>query len=654
MAKTRKLEIEITGRDRSGSKAFKSVEDEAGGLQGKLKTAGSKAATALTGALALGGAVAGVALASAVMSGFEAEAAGDKLAAQLGGSEWAEGMGEVAGDLYASGFGDSVTETANALRQVLQAGLLPEDATNAQIESMSETALMFADVLDQDLTMATQAVSNMIRTGIAEDGTEAFDILTRGVQQGADRAGDLMEVFQEYSTMFRDIGLSAEDATGLLSQGLKAGARDADTVADALKEFAIRGQDASATSAAGFEAIGLSAEEMTRKVAEGGPAARDALGEVLDGLRNMEDPVARNAAAVALFGTKAEDLGDALFALDLDTAAAQLGVVGGATEGLGSAYDNAASKIETFKRQGLQALTEFIGNEVIPRLGELWTWITVNLGPALSNLWTWVQDSLVPALQGWALQMQEELIPRLTELWTWITESLVPAMQDLWRVVQAEVIPVYEDFWETLTEDVMPAVSGLTEAIFGLSGASDDTSRKGSDMARTFRFVGDVLAAAVWGPNLIWKALEKIADAAAAAIRQIQRLRNMIEDLPGGGGISAGLGIGGAFGTLGSIFGAKGGLVTSSGIEYLAAGGWPRARGVDTVPAMLSPGEMVLTEADQRALLGSIRGGGIGGATVVENHYHIAGSVISERELIGVINRQGKQGTKIARTAVAG
>lgn len=30
----------------------------------------------------------------------------------------------------------------------------------------------------------------------------------------------------------------------------------------------------------------------------------------------MKDPVKRNAAAVALFGTKAEDMGKALFALD--------------------------------------------------------------------------------------------------------------------------------------------------------------------------------------------------------------------------------------------------------------------------------------------------------------------------------------------------
>jgi len=654
VASKRKLTVEIVGQDRSGSKAFRDVESEADGLQGKLRSAGSKAGTALKGALMLGGAAAGVALASAVLSGFESEKASDKLAAQLGGSEWAQGMGEIAGDLYASGFGESVTETADALRQVLQAGLLPEDATNAQIESMSEKALMFADVLDQDLTMATQAVSNMIRTGIAEDGTAAFDVLTRGVQQGADRAGDLMEVFQEYSTLFRDIGLSAEEATGLLSQGLKAGARDADTVADALKEFAIRGQDASETSAAGFEAIGLSAAEMTRKVAEGGPAARDALGEVLDGLQNMEDPVARNAAAVALFGTKAEDLGDALFALDLDTAAEQLGVVGGATEGLGSAYDNAASKIETFKRQGLQILTEFIGNEVIPRLGELWSWLSEKLSPAVAALWLWVQDSLVPTLQTWATEVREDVIPVLVELWAWVQESLVPALHEAWRAVEEHIIPVYEGMATEFRENVVPAIDDLVNTIDTVTGSSEEASGSGKNLADTFRIAGQILAAAAWGPAKVRDILYSIADAAMAAWRQIDRLIDKVESFPGGGSLGALTGFGGAFGAFDRVFGASGGIATPGGFEYMAAGGMPRARGIDTIPAMLSSREMVLTHDDQRNLLNMIRQGAGGGTQAVHNHYHIAGSVWSERDLVGVINRQGKQGTKIARTAVAG
>jgi hypothetical protein len=54
-------------------------------------------------------------------------------------------------------------------------------------------------------------------------------------------------------------------------------------------------------------------------------------------------------------------------------------------------------------------------------------------------------------------------------------------------------------------------------------------------------------------------------------------------------------------------FAATGGLVTASGIQHFTRGGRVlpfRARGTDTVPAMLTPGEMVLTKAQQAAILG--------------------------------------------------
>jgi hypothetical protein len=45
--------------------------------------------------------------------------------------------------------------------------------------------------------------------------------------------------------------------------------------------------------------------------------------------------------------------------------------------------------------------------------------------------------------------------------------------------------------------------------------------------------------------------------------------------------------------TGGNPYGARGGLVSAHGIQYLRMGGL--ARGTDTVPAMLTPGESVLT-----------------------------------------------------------
>lgn len=83
-----------------------------------------------------------------------------------------------------------------------------------------------------------------------------------------------------------------------------------------------------------------------------------------------------------------------------------------------------------------------------------------------------------------------------------------------------------------------------------------------------------------------------------------------------------------------SIPGAStGGIVTTTGIQHFAGGGkvlpFPSI-GSDTVPAMLTPGEMVLNTSQQKRLLD-----GSGGAVVV--NINVAGSIRSERELTDIV-----------------
>ncbi|WP_037656509.1 phage tail tape measure protein, partial [Streptomyces achromogenes] len=91
----------------------------------------------------------------------------------------------------------------------------------------------------------------------------------------------------EYSTIFRQMGISATDATGLLSQGLQAGARDTDVVADSLKEFVLITQGGGKEVDAAFAKIGLSGKEMQKAFTKGGPEAKAALDKVFDGLRSV-------------------------------------------------------------------------------------------------------------------------------------------------------------------------------------------------------------------------------------------------------------------------------------------------------------------------------------------------------------------------------
>nr|WP_237519138.1 phage tail tape measure protein [Streptomyces sp. SID5910] len=253
----------------------------------------------------------------------------------------------------------------------MRAGIAPPDATEAQLESLATKVSDVATTFDLDLGQTANAVGQAIKTGIAKDGTEALDIFAAGLQKMGPRADDLMDTFNEYSVQFQRLGLDAQTATGLISQGMQAGARDTDVVADALKEFTLEGVQGSDKIVQGFKDIGLNADDMTKKISKGGPDATEALQKTLDTLRGMEDPIKRDAAATALFGTKSEDMQKALLALDPSKAVAALGQVGGTAEQMGNTLrDNAGAQVEAFKRQAMQGLVDFLGTTVIPKLME--------------------------------------------------------------------------------------------------------------------------------------------------------------------------------------------------------------------------------------------------------------------------------------------
>jgi hypothetical protein len=293
------------------------------------------------------------------------EAASDKMAAQLGiGPAEAAQLSKVSADVYANAWGDSTETVNNAIVGVYQ-NIGDTSQAKGGLEGLTTKALALSQTFNQEVGPTTAAVGQMLKTGLAKNADEAFDILTTGFQTGANKADDLLDTVNEYGTQWRKFGLDGKTAMGLLSQGLKGGARDADIVADSIKEFSIRAIDGSKTTAEGFKAIGLDASQMAAKIAKGGNSATGALDLTLDRLRGIKDPVKRSAAAVQLFGTQAEDMGDALYSLDPSSAVSALGKVGGAADKMAKTVgDNPAAALESFKRKAVQKLADVSGTFV--------------------------------------------------------------------------------------------------------------------------------------------------------------------------------------------------------------------------------------------------------------------------------------------------
>lgn len=302
----------------------------------------------VAGGIVLAGVAIGKAITGAIQDGLQQEVGFDRLEALTGISPAsALRIGRAAGEAYANVFGDSIEANLDTARLALQFDIIDDKSTTAQAKRVVEGLSGISSALEEDVRPTATAVTTLLKTGLASSAQQAFDILAVGQREGVNRGEDLLDTFTEYPVVLKRLGLSGAESLGLINQGLEAGARNSDVVADALKEFQIRATDGSKASAAGFERLGLSAEDMTAKIARGGGDARDGLQEVLNKLREIEDPVQRNAAAVELFGTKAEDMGDALFALDLSNAVDQLGQVQGAAQKMfDTISNNDATRIE--------------------------------------------------------------------------------------------------------------------------------------------------------------------------------------------------------------------------------------------------------------------------------------------------------------------
>lgn len=342
----------------------------------------------VAGGILLAAVAIGKSVLDGINDGLQVEVRQDRLEALTGITEDdAARFAMAAGEAYASNFGESIEQNMDTARLAIQSGLLDEGATLRQSESVIKGLAGIADVLGEDVQPVATAVTQLLRTGLVKSADEAFDVIAAGARNGVNVTDDMLDTLTEYPALFSRLGLSGEDALGLINQGLKSGARNSDLVADALKEFQIRATDASDSSAAGFKAIGLNAEEMTAKIAAGGAGAREGLDQVLDGLNAMEDPVARNAAGVALFGTQWEDMGSAMGALDLSTAVAQLGQVQGAAQAMfDTLADNDASKLEEAQRNvevAMNGIKGALAGAFSEPLGDAAEWVSANRGPLL-------------------------------------------------------------------------------------------------------------------------------------------------------------------------------------------------------------------------------------------------------------------------------
>ncbi|GEC02949.1 hypothetical protein SSP24_06040 [Streptomyces spinoverrucosus] len=492
--------------------ALDDVAASADGVAGEAEQAAAGVEGALTGiAAGAAGAAVGALFMEGLNTALDMTTATSTLQAGFGlTQEEAARAGDIAGEVFAAGFSDSISGAADAVGNVIGAVGNMGDFTDAELKQMTQSAIVLGDVFGMDIPEAANAAGALIKQGLVQDGQEAFDVLTKAAQTlPASMAADIPAVVTEYGTHFKRIGLDAQTAFGLMSQFVQAGGRDIDQAADVLHEFARITSEETDRAAEGFRALGLDADKMLSDIGKGGKPAADALNLTLEALRGVKDPAQQAQLGVALFGDMAGEAAGALLAMNPATAAAASGMDQAAGAASRVTQGMAASPAQQFDAI-MRTLSITLGEFLAPILSAVAGFLAQHsgliqvlvpiilalaVGLGIAAVAQWAMNSAMLAWPGtWIIAAVLAVIAIIVLLWNQ-SERFRDIVLGVWRAVRSGI--------ETAVLAVILAVGWLSKLpgrVAGWFGQMKDWAiRKALELVSWLRGLPGRVSAAVRG-----------------------------------------------------------------------------------------------------------------------------------------------------------
>lgn len=467
------IEVIILAKDQA-SKAIGGIRSAIGGLGSALAPVGALAG----GALAAGvGAVAAIG-AGALSAAVDTRNASFDMQAQFGmTAEEAERTAQLARDAWANNWGASVGDVSGVMGSVIQQlgdfGVVSDEA----ITGATTDALALRDVFGVETPASIDAARALMeRFGV--DSETAFNIITTGMQSGLSANGDFMESITEYAPVFEAAGFNAAQMYSIMESGAASGVLGTDKISDAIKEMNIKLTEGGDATRDAFSSMGMDFNEIAGFVASGDETWADYFDDIVAGINGIEDPIERQKAQVAIFGTMAEDLG-VNFTEGLTSAGAAIGDFEGATDSLNAKYQDFGSLWEGVKRQVIDALSpvaDFVlglVNDHLPRIqGAIQPFIDAlggffrNLQEGMSPLDAFIEaiwDIAPPELLATLVDFRDNILPGLTEKFTLIKDRVIEFVSPI-----ANAILNFVSFKDVLIglgiailSFVLPIVAGL-------------------------------------------------------------------------------------------------------------------------------------------------------------------------------------------------
>lgn len=180
--------------------------------------------------------------------------------------------------------------TGNAMKQV-----------RTEVQSL-------ADMFGKDFGEVLQAANSMSKQfGISM--SEAISNLEEGFLRGGDASGEMLENIREYSTHFKEAGLSADDMLQISINATKQGVFS-DKGLDAIKEANVHLREMPNATQDALAGLGLNVQEIMKGLRDGSLSTFEVMQQVSGKLDEMGANAPETGAAIAdIFGSAGEDAG---------------------------------------------------------------------------------------------------------------------------------------------------------------------------------------------------------------------------------------------------------------------------------------------------------------------------------------------------------
>lgn len=174
--------------------------------------------------------------------------------------------------------------------------------TGESLENLRNNIQATADTFGKSFQDVLASV-DVLMNQYSIDGDKAMTIINNGFESGADLSGEMLQMINQYAPAFNDAGIAADELVAIIQQ-TRSGLFGKDGM-DAIVKAGKSLRNMSSSTAAALDAIGISSDELQKKLADGSMSMMDAIQQIAAKLQELP-PNAQEVGEVIddVFGKK--------------------------------------------------------------------------------------------------------------------------------------------------------------------------------------------------------------------------------------------------------------------------------------------------------------------------------------------------------------